>query len=362
MTIFPRAVAAALVISAAAGCRGERRCNEGTVLLTVTLAGKAGTADEIEIRPSVEGHFLAGGPVSRRAGETSGTIEVVLGDRYQTDAVVTIVVIARANGMVLAEGQVVERLEAVCSRLSITLGLTADGGPGDAAPAFDAGTPPADTMMPVPDAPPGADLAPVTDAPPSDAITPDLPPDRAPDVAPDLAPDTAPPITPRHIFVTRDAYTGSFGRLTGAHALCTQLANAAGLTGAYKAWLSTAVAGPESFMTHNPGPYILPDGQMVARDWDDLVDGSLLRPIDRDQNGQFAQTPGVCEGGEVWTNTTAAGTPIGPADCAGWTSQAIDIALASAAGNLHEANARWTNSGCVSIGCNSTLPIYCVEQ
>ena len=195
------------------------------------------------------------------------------------------------------------------------------------------------------DAPLPADGPPPADAPLD--VSPDLPPDRAPDTLPG----------PRRIFVTRDRYTGNMGGLAGAHGLCTQLANAAGLTGSYKAWLSTATSGPAAFMAPSPVPYVLATGQAVATGWADLVDGSLLRPIDRDQNGDLANPQQICEGGEVWTNTTAAGTPTGAADCAGWTSLALDAALASAAGNLRYSDARWTSSGCRSIGCNSALQI-----
>jgi hypothetical protein len=64
----------------------------------------------------------------------------------------------------------------------------------------------------------------------------------------------------------------------------------------------------------------------------------------------------------VWTNTTTAGTPVAAPDCAGWTSQSADATLASSAGSLRFTDARWTHSGCVGVGCNFSLPIYCVEQ
>jgi hypothetical protein len=362
MKPISRALAAVIAVSAAAGCRGERRCNDRTVLLSINLAGGAQGADEIEVRPAIEGESLTGGRVSRRPGEVSGTIEVVLADRYRTDAVVTILVIARANGAVLAEDQVVDRLAAICTRLSLTLGPGAGDGGRDASDtdtlvAFDAGTPPGDG--PTADRG-GSDAAPVDGPPAADAPPPVA--DASPDRGPDLAPDTPPLPTRKRIFVTKAGYTGALGGLAGAHAQCTQLANAAGLTGSYMAWLSTAAAGPASFMTPSPVPYVLPSGEMVAASWADLIDGNLLRPIDRDQNGDPSTGAAICEGGEVWTNTTTAGTPIGSGDCAGWTSQATTAALASSAGNLRFSTARWTNSGCISIGCNFPLPIYCLEQ
>ncbi len=354
MTALPLAVIGAVVLCLAAGCRGQRRCNDRTVLLTVTLVGGAQEAEEIEVRPSVEGRALTGGPVARRPGDVSGTVEVVLGDRYQADALVTIVVVARAKGVVLAEGQVVEWLTARCSTLSVLLGAGPSVPPLDGAGSADAGAAPSDGPEHARNEPADAPL-------PADGPTPpDAPEDVAPDLPPDGAPDTLP--APRRIFVTRDRYTGNMGGLAGAHGLCTQLANAAGLTGSFKAWLSTATSGPAAFMAQHPVPYVLPSGQAVATGWGDLVDGSLSRPIDRDQNGDLADPQGICEGGEVWTNTTAAGTPIGPSDCAGWTSLALDPALASAAGNLRYSDTRWTSSGCRSIGCNFALQIYCIEQ
>ena len=130
------------------------------------------------------------------------------------------------------------------------------------------------------------------------------------------------PMTMKRVFVTRERQSGNMGGLMGAHALCTRLANDAGLPGQYRAWLSTATTGPSNFMTHNPGPYVLPGGEMVATSWADLTDGTLLRPIDRDQTGMPVVADQVCDGGEVWTNTTTAGTPVSastaPAGSAPW--------------------------------------------
>jgi hypothetical protein len=166
------------------------------------------------------------------------------------------------------------------------------------------------------------------------------------------------PMTPKRVFVTRERQSGNMGGLMGAHALCTRLANDAGLTGQYRAWLSTATSGPANFMTRNPGPYVLPGGEMVATSWADLTDGTLLRPIDRDQTGMPVNPQFVCEGGEVWTNTTASGTPASALDCTGW----FGTPGSSQAGNLRFANARWTNSGCTAIACATDMQIYCFEQ
>ena len=163
---------------------------------------------------------------------------------------------------------------------------------------------------------------------------------------------------PKRVFVTRDRFTGAMGGLLGAHAFCTRAANAAGLTGNYRAWLSSATQGPAAFMIPSPGPYVLPRGEVVAQSWADLVDGTLARAIDRDERGDPANTNFVCEGGEVWTNTTPAGAPRGVLDCGGWTTELGT----SATGNVKFANLRWTDSGCNVVTCASALNLYCFEQ
>ena len=148
------------------------------------------------------------------------------------------------------------------------------------------------------------------------------------------------------------------GGLSGADQACNDMAQAAGLSGAFKAWLSSAAGSPASRMNKFPGPYRLTNGQRVAQSWNDLVDGSLSVPIDRDERGLAAAMSFICEGGEVWSNTTAAGVAASPQDCGGWNS----TSGTSNAGNIGFSDQRWTNSGCTAVGCFSQLSIYCVEQ
>src|SRR5438445_512912 len=54
------------------------------------------------------------------------------------------------------------------------------------------------------------------------------------------ASNTAPaPVGPKHAFVSSAIVTGNLGGLTGADALCNDLAKKAGLGGTYVAWIST---------------------------------------------------------------------------------------------------------------------------
>ena len=128
------------------------------------------------------------------------------------------------------------------------------------------------------------------------------------------------------MFATSTRHTGNLGGLAGAHAICQQLAAGAGLTGTYRAWLSDALSGPASTMVHSSVPYVLVGGERIADNWADLTDGSIEHAIDRDEHGrQLDPEPFVCEGGEVWTNTTAAGSPSGLNDCLGWRGDRCDL-------------------------------------
>jgi len=93
---------------------------------------------------------------------------------------------------------------------------------------------------------------------------------------------------------------------------------------------------------------------MVARDWADLVDGTLMRPIGRDEAGQPVQSQGAV----VFTGTLAQGTANTDAgDCSGWTT----ASGTGEAGNFTSASSSWTAQGPAECG-TSLGHIYCVEQ
>src|SRR5262245_41660475 len=65
----------------------------------------------------------------------------------------------------------------------------------------------------------------------------------------------------KRMFVTSTTYQGgNLGGLAGADAKCADRAAAAGLTGAYKAWLSDSHKSAASRLTHSVGSYSLIDG------------------------------------------------------------------------------------------------------
>lgn len=129
-----------------------------------------------------------------------------------------------------------------------------------------------------------------------------------------------------YAFVTDETFPGKLpplGDSAGlelADAHCQALAAKAKMPGTYKAWLSDAFLGPRARFGIDPllysGRIDLPDGSVLAHTWQDLLDGKLLRPLNRTQ---YSST--VFEG-LVWTNTGPDGAPAGKNHCDEWSSEA----------------------------------------
>ena len=164
----------------------------------------------------------------------------------------------------------------------------------------------------------------------------------------------------RLVVITSNTYSSDFGGLlTNADAACQASADAAGLGGTYMAWLSNSSGSPSTRFTRVPDlPYVLLDGTEIASDYADLTDGALAAAIDIDEFGAT-----VADGTMVWTGTRVDGTAASSSDhCSEWNA-----AGPPAVGRRGETDALmvnppgwWTYRG--SIGCGSTLRLYCFQQ
>lgn len=156
------------------------------------------------------------------------------------------------------------------------------------------------------------------------------------------------------IFITSERYQGDINGLAGADQRCRMRAALAGLSGSdtFRAWLSTAETAAADRLLHSRGRYVLVNGLVVAEDWDGLVSGMLLHPIDVDEISQTQTLP-------VWTGTLAEGLPaFGSEFCNGWTSSSGDFK--GGTGNSTMADATW--SFFTHAGCALDLHLYCIEQ
>lgn len=158
------------------------------------------------------------------------------------------------------------------------------------------------------------------------------------------------------VFVTSvDFQGGKLGGLELADQNCRVLAAKAGLARpeAFKAWLSDTKTAAVDRLVHSRGRYVLVNGLVVAEDWDDLISGVLLRPIDVDEHGQTGLKLGV------WTGTLPNGQIApGSALCSDWK----DMSQKQEAGRGVSSEWGMYWSFVDNSECGGELALYCIEQ
>ena len=160
---------------------------------------------------------------------------------------------------------------------------------------------------------------------------------------------------PCRVFLSSIRYAGNLGGLSGADAKCQGLADAAGLPGSYQAWLSDSTSSPSSRFVPSTGPYQLINGTTIAANFTDLVDGTLLAPINVTETGG-----GVGSSEVTWTHTLSTGNGGGDADshCANWSSSAP--VAAGDYGHATQLGQEWTFVSEAS--CSNFFHLYCFQQ
>lgn len=155
------------------------------------------------------------------------------------------------------------------------------------------------------------------------------------------------------VFATSTLQNGNLGGVSGADAICAARASAAGLSGTFKAWISTTSYSDDPIVTfmQSAVPYKLVDGTTVASDWSDLIDGTLSNAINLDESGNAAT-------GYAWTFVGSNAQSGGSDNCSSWTdsSGASDGEI----GSVTATNSTWT----ASFGdlCSETYRLYCFQQ
>ncbi|SFF45954.1 Myxococcus cysteine-rich repeat-containing protein, partial [Nannocystis exedens] len=164
------------------------------------------------------------------------------------------------------------------------------------------------------------------------------------------------------VFATSQGFDGNLGGLVGADMKCQVAAQAAGLPGTYRAWLSDDTGSPVSRFTKSTIPYARRDGVLIANNWADLIDGTLAAPINL---SELKTPPGadanVCGGTSqlTFTNTIVSGTMFTDfTDCQNWTSNAPGF---TGGGQWNKADGLWTQFVCQQ-SCAWKKPIYCFMQ
>lgn len=168
-------------------------------------------------------------------------------------------------------------------------------------------------------------------------------------------------LPPKRVFVSSATYSSNLGGLAGADSKCQGLANAAGLSGTFKAWLSDEKTSATARLTHSNTPYFRPDGLMIAPNWASLASHCHMNAITVNESG--AIVPG--NGAFTLTGSAEDGSGLcANGCCSGWTStnpMLPDIAGGDITiGCILPQLAGWSSAR--QTGCNELGHIYCIEQ
>lgn len=154
------------------------------------------------------------------------------------------------------------------------------------------------------------------------------------------------------VFISSSVSTADLGGLSGADDKCIALAANAGLSGEFKAWLSTASESPSTRFTQSAAPYVLTNGTVIANDWDDLVDGVLQNSISVDESGND-----IIES-FAWSGTATNGVVGAVNRCTEWTHGG---GLNGTVGLSSATDGQWTLWR-ETRQCAFLYRLYCFEQ
>ncbi|MCA9577164.1 MAG: hypothetical protein KC668_17090, partial [Myxococcales bacterium] len=159
------------------------------------------------------------------------------------------------------------------------------------------------------------------------------------------------------MFVTSGTYQANLGGVDGADARCQASATAASLPGTWRAWISDQLGNsPAANLLHYDHPYLRVDGQVIARSWTDLTDGTIRAPINITEDGMLATGQLLVTSGTNADGTMAT-VPFGQL-CGNWTNTSHgEIGVAGGTNNV---DVSWSNLG--TYFCDREgFRLYCVE-
>ncbi len=159
----------------------------------------------------------------------------------------------------------------------------------------------------------------------------------------------------RVVFVTAAQYQGNLGGIVGADQKCQTAADAstvARIKGrTFNAWVSTLASSVSARFPHATAPYRDASGALVASNWTDLTDGSLVTGIRLTELGVDSTNA------NTWTGTESNGANSTGTTCLDWTT--LDASSKGTRGNIGGNGNGW--SGSTTDDCVVTHPLYCFE-
>lgn len=170
----------------------------------------------------------------------------------------------------------------------------------------------------------------------------------------------------KRVFVSSGIFSGGqIGNLMGGDQKCQAMANAAGLVGTFRAWLSTTGTNAGDRIVAADARYVLVDGTQIADNKADLLDGTLDNPINLTETGA---APGpsdtICDSSTTWVHAST--RPDGTLydanfNCANFTSDTGG----SGWGQWNTAGASWSHQcggGAPVNFCAKRAHLYCFEE
>jgi len=142
---------------------------------------------------------------------------------------------------------------------------------------------------------------------------------------------------------------------------CNSLAADAGLLGPdkkkrYKPWVSTSAGSPAERLHHSKGRYVLRNGLVFALNWDALVAGQILNPLNVDEHSQTRNVP-------VWTDAAPDGNAMPGEHCNDWTSDSLTLWAHFGYSAALDGNwTLYTGEGDNPTLCGDNAAIYCFES
>lgn len=155
-------------------------------------------------------------------------------------------------------------------------------------------------------------------------------------------------------FVTMSVFQGGLGGLIGADAKCNYDAALGGLSGSYKALISTSAVDANSRIVTS-FPILRRDGVKIADDSADMWDGSLDNGFSKDVIGRSLSDV------RPWTGSTNLGVHEAGKSCTDWTVSAGGGANMTAQGYATSNTYYWFGD-VYSSPCNNYYPLYCISE
>ena len=157
---------------------------------------------------------------------------------------------------------------------------------------------------------------------------------------------------------------GTATGIAAGDAICRARASAVGFSnaGRFKAWLSDGTTNAVDRITSD-GPWVRPDGVLVASSKARLVSGNLVSSITVTETGLYAGwVPGTSApwswSDQAWTGTEQSGAKSAH-HCLSWS--ALEAGSGVTGATTH--TAIWSRiEGLDPVPCSRSLPIYCLED